>query len=115
MEVSKGLNLVVDTEQTVAFVGHIDCGKSTTVGLLKWLHEREGGTVMIDASNVRDLNIEWIRNIIAVVQLEPVLFSDTVEGKRRSGNPNIDGEQMIAVCKMANAHVFFEALTEEYV
>uniref|UniRef100_A0A915BW79 ABC transporter domain-containing protein n=1 Tax=Parascaris univalens TaxID=6257 RepID=A0A915BW79_PARUN len=56
-----------------------DCGKSTTVGLLKWLHEREGGTVMIDASNVRDLNIEWIRNIIAVVQLEPVLFSDTVE------------------------------------
>lgn len=86
------------------------CGKSTTVGLLTRLYEPEAGTVMIDANNVRDLNIEWLRNIIGVVQQEPVLFSDTVEGNLRLGNPNIDREQMIAVCKMANAHEFIEAL-----
>lgn len=52
------------------------------------------------------MNIEWLRNVIGVVQQEPVLFNDTVEENLRLGNPDADMEQLVEMCKMANAHEF---------
>ncbi|VDM80785.1 unnamed protein product, partial [Strongylus vulgaris] len=66
--VLNGLNLVIEPGQTVALVGHSGCGKSTSVGLLTRLYEPESGRVMLDGEDVRELNIEWLRNTIGIVQ-----------------------------------------------
>lgn len=86
------------------------CGKSTCVGLLTRLYEAESGKVLIDGMDVKDLNIEWLRNIIGVVQQEPILFNDTIEENLKVGNPNANEKQMIEACKMANAHDFIKKL-----
>ncbi|VDM25547.1 unnamed protein product [Toxocara canis] len=114
VKVLNGLNLVIEPGETVALVGHSGCGKSTTMGLLTRLYEPEIGTVTIDGNDVRDLNIEWLRNIIGVVQQEPAIFNDTIESNLRMGNPTIDRKMMVEICKMANAHEFIEALSEGY-
>ncbi|KIH57613.1 ABC transporter, ATP-binding protein [Ancylostoma duodenale] len=113
-QVLNGLNLVIEPGQTVALVGHSGCGKSTSVGLLTRLYEPEAGRVTLDGEDVRELNIEWLRNTVGIVQQEPCLFNDTVEGNLRMGNPHISMEQMVYVCKMANAHDFIVKLPKGY-
>ncbi|KAK6732073.1 hypothetical protein RB195_016443 [Necator americanus] len=114
VKVLNGLNLVVEAGQTVALVGHSGCGKSTSVGLLTRLYEPESGRVTLDGEDVRGLNIEWLRNAVGIVQQEPCLFNDTVAGNLRMGNPHISLEQMVYVCKMANAHDFIVKLPKGY-
>ncbi|WKX93307.1 hypothetical protein Q1695_010952 [Nippostrongylus brasiliensis] len=114
VKVLNGLNLVIEPGQTVALVGHSGCGKSTSVGLLTRLYEPEAGRVTLDGCNVRELNIEWLRNTVGIVQQEPCLFNDTIEGNLRMGNPHISMEQMVYVCKMANAHDFVMKLPKGY-
>uniref|UniRef100_A0A0N5BVD9 Transferred entry: 7.6.2.2 n=1 Tax=Strongyloides papillosus TaxID=174720 RepID=A0A0N5BVD9_STREA len=109
-----GIDFEVNPGETVALVGHSGCGKSTSVGLITRLYEPEEGSVTIDNVEVRDLNIDWLRNIVGIVQQEPILFSDTLAENLRMGNPNITHEQMIEVCKMANAHEFIENLPDKY-
>lgn len=62
------MSLVIEPGQTVALVGHSGCGKSTSVGLLTRLYEAEAGRVTLDGCDVRELNIEWLRNTIGIVQ-----------------------------------------------
>uniref|UniRef100_A0A1I7X6P2 Multidrug resistance protein 1 n=1 Tax=Heterorhabditis bacteriophora TaxID=37862 RepID=A0A1I7X6P2_HETBA len=114
IKVLNGLNLSVEAGQTVALVGHSGCGKSTSVGLLTRLYEAESGKVTLDDCDVRDLNLEWLRNTIGVVQQEPALFNDTIEENLRIGCPGISESDMIQVCKMANAHDFIMKLPKGY-
>nr|ARE67135.1 P-glycoprotein 13 [Haemonchus contortus] len=114
VKVLNGLNLVIEPGQTVALVGHSGCGKSTSVGLLTRLYEPESGRVTIDGEDVRELNIDWLRNAVGIVQQEPCLFNDTVAGNLRMGNPTMSLEQMVYVCKMANAHDFIGKLPNAY-
>ena len=105
-KVLNGLNLVIEPGQSVALVGHSGCGKSTSVGLLTRLYEPEAGNVMLDGNDVRELNIEWLRNVVGIVQQEPILFNDTIANNLKFGNPHATQEQLVHVCKMANAHDF---------
>ncbi|PIO77339.1 ABC transporter, ATP-binding protein [Teladorsagia circumcincta] len=114
VKVLDNMNLVVEPGQTVALVGHSGCGKSTSVGLLTRLYEPESGRVTLDGDDVRELNIEWLRNAVGIVQQEPCLFNDTVEGNLKIGNPHISMEQIVYVCKMANAHDFIMKLPKAY-
>lgn len=114
VKVLNGLDLVIEPGQTVAFVGHSGCGKSTSVGLLTRLYEAESGKVTIDGHDVRDMNIEWLRNVIGIVQQEPVLFNDTIVANLREGKPDADMDLLIKVCQMANAHDFITKLPQGY-
>nr|QNG62060.1 P-glycoprotein 12 [Parascaris univalens] len=114
VKVLDGLNLVIEPGQTVALVGHSGCGKSTSVGLLTRLYEVDSGSVTIDGHDVRDVSISWLRSVIGIVQQEPVLFNDSIEGNLRMGNPDADLELMHKVCRMANAHGFIIKLPEGY-
>ncbi|KHN87070.1 Multidrug resistance protein pgp-3 [Toxocara canis] len=114
VKVLDGLNLVIEPGETVALVGHSGCGKSTSVGLLTRLYESESGSVTIDGYDVCEVNIRWLRNVVGIVQQEPILFNDTIEGNLRMGNPDADLELMHKVCRMANAHGFITKLPEGY-
>ncbi|KAK0395277.1 hypothetical protein QR680_001199 [Steinernema hermaphroditum] len=113
-KVLNGLNLVIEPGQTVALVGHSGCGKSTSVGLLTRLYECEAGEVLLDGADVKSLNIQWLRNVVGIVQQEPILFNDTIEENLKFGFPECSRERMVEVCKMANAHDFIMKLPKGY-
>uniref|UniRef100_A0A0N5C7B7 Transferred entry: 7.6.2.2 n=1 Tax=Strongyloides papillosus TaxID=174720 RepID=A0A0N5C7B7_STREA len=113
-KVLNGINLVINPGETVAFVGHSGCGKSTSVGLLTRLYEAEEGTITIDGIDIKSINIECLRNIIGIVQQEPILFSTTLAENIKMGNPNITREEMIRICRMANATEFIDKLPDGY-
>uniref|UniRef100_A0A1I7US71 ABC transporter domain-containing protein n=3 Tax=Caenorhabditis tropicalis TaxID=1561998 RepID=A0A1I7US71_9PELO len=113
-KILNGLNLTIQPGTSVALVGHSGCGKSTSVGLLTRLYEPEAGNVTIDGTDVRELNIEYLRNVVGIVQQEPILFNDTIHNNLLLGNPNATREKMIEVCKMANAHDFIENMPKGY-
>ncbi|CAB3406640.1 unnamed protein product [Caenorhabditis bovis] len=113
-KILNGLNLEIEPGTSVALVGHSGCGKSTSVGLLTRLYEPEGGHVMIDGVDVRELNIDWLRNNVGIVQQEPILFNDTIHNNLLIGNPNATREDMIHACKMANAHDFIMKMPKDY-
>ncbi|KAJ1349957.1 hypothetical protein KIN20_005641 [Parelaphostrongylus tenuis] len=114
IKVLNGISFKIHAGETVAFVGHSGCGKSTAVGLITRLYEAESGTVKIGGYDVRDLNLEWLRNAVGIVQQEPTLFSGTIEENVRVGNPDITTSEIIEVCKAANAHEFITKLPMGY-
>ncbi|VDM52981.1 unnamed protein product [Angiostrongylus costaricensis] len=114
IKVLNGISLKIHAGETVAFVGHSGCGKSTAVGLITRLYEAESGTVKIGGYDVRDVNLEWLRNAVGIVQQEPTLFSGTIEENVKVGNPAITTSEIIEVCKVANAHEFITKLPKGY-
>uniref|UniRef100_A0A915BU20 ABC-type xenobiotic transporter n=1 Tax=Parascaris univalens TaxID=6257 RepID=A0A915BU20_PARUN len=114
VKILKGITFKAEPGQTVALVGHSGCGKSTVVGLLLRYYDQQSGTLTIDGVPVRDLNIQWLRNIVGVVSQEPVLFAATIEENLRMGNELLTEHEMIQACIMANAHEFITKLSRGY-
>jgi len=114
MPILKKFNLQVKRGQTVAFVGTSGSGKSTLVLLLERFYDPLGGSVKIDGIDVRDLNTEWLRSQIGIVQQEPALFKGTVMENIRSGRLEATDEEVIEAAKMANAHDFIMRFTDGY-
>nr|ALI16772.1 P-glycoprotein 11 [Dirofilaria immitis] len=108
------LSWIAKPGDTVALVGHSGCGKSTSISLLTRLYSCNSGAVLIDEINVRDINVHTLRNIIGVVEQEPLLFNGTIKENIRLGNPDLTDEEIIDACKTANAHDFINKLSEGY-
>ncbi|KAI3388569.1 hypothetical protein SNEBB_005665 [Seison nebaliae] len=109
-----GLNLSVKKGETVAFVGESGCGKSTIFQLIQRFYDTEKGGVVLDNTNIKDLDIEWVRENIGVVSQEPVLFATTIEDNVRYGRADISKERVIEACKAANIDTFIQQLPEKY-
>ncbi|KHJ81511.1 hypothetical protein OESDEN_18803 [Oesophagostomum dentatum] len=77
--VLKKISMSVKAGETVALVGSSGCGKSTIVGLLLRYYDVLGGEITIDGVPLPQINIEYLRNQIAVVSQEPILFNCTIE------------------------------------
>lgn len=77
-EILRGLNLDIPAGKTTALVGASGSGKSTIIGLLERWYSQSGGTITIDGIDIRNLDIQWLRQNIRLVQQEPVLFSGTI-------------------------------------
>ena len=73
-----GLNLEIEAGKKVAFVGESGCGKSTTVNLIERLYDPVEGQILIDGIDIKEFNIEYLRNLIGYVQQEPVLFNKSI-------------------------------------
>lgn len=71
-------NLVIPAGKTTALVGSSGSGKSTVVGLVERFYDPIGGEVLLDGHNIQGLNLRWLRQQVALVQQEPVLFSCTI-------------------------------------
>lgn len=117
-----GLNLHLPAGKTTALVGPSGCGKSTVVGLLERWYESKAGEILVDGQSILDLNTQWIRSNIRLVQQEPTLFTGTVFENVANGfvgdQHSLSEEQQMHLveqaCKDADAHNFIAGLPEGY-
>lgn len=110
-------NLTGKNGQTIALVGPSGCGKSTTIGMLQRWYDPVSGTVRLDDNNVKNYSLSNLRNHMALVGQEPVLFDMTIGENIRFGvdeSIEVTQEQVEAACKAANIHKFIVSLPDGY-
>eukprot|EP01071_Lankesteria_metandrocarpae_P010936 Lankesteria_metandrocarpae@DN5386_c0_g1_i1.p1 len=108
------LNLKIKAGETVAFVGSSGCGKSTTIQLIQRFYDVDDGAVLIDGADVRDYNLQWLRNQVAMVTQEPRLFDDTIAENIRYGRLDAAKEEVESAAKSANADKFIQDFPDKY-
>ncbi len=100
--------------ETIGIIGGTGSAKSTLVQLIPRLYEALDGSVMVGGRDVRDYNLESLRNSVAMVLQKNVLFSGTIRENLQWGNPGADDETIIRACKAAAAHDFILAFPKGY-
>ena len=114
VNVLQGLSVSVKPGQTLALVGPSGCGKSTVVSLIERFYNPVAGSLTLDGSDLRELNLRWLRSQIGIVSQEPVLFDTTAANNIRYGANfrEVSDEEVIAAAKAANIHNFLESLPQ---
>lgn len=109
-------NITVELEagKSFALVGPSGAGKSTFLNLIPRFYDVTQGAVKVDGFDVREVPKAALRQQIALVSQEPILFDDTVANNIRIGRQDATAEEVLAAAKMANAHEFIESLPEGY-
>lgn len=111
----KGLNIKIEPGMTVAFVGPSGSGKSTTIQLVQRFYDALSGSVSLDGTNIKDLNVRWLRQQIGVVSQEPVLFNMTIRQNLLMGTQDdVSEKDIVSACKEANCHTFISQLPQGY-
>lgn len=110
--VLKGLTAEIEAGQTVAFVGPSGGGKSTVVSMIERFYDPQSGSVFLDGTNLKDINVKYLRSMIGYVGQEPTLFATTIRGNIQYGNPDATDEQIEQAAKLANAHDFITSFTD---
>ena len=108
------VNLHIPSGATVGILGGTGSAKTTLIQLISRLYDVSAGCVKVGGVDVRDYDMEVLRNQVAVVLQKNVLFSGTVAENLRWGDPNASEEEMIRACKQAQAHDFIVAHPEGY-
>jgi ATP-binding cassette subfamily B protein len=112
--VLKNIDLEIEPGSTVAFVGATGAGKSTIVNLLGRFYEFQKGEIFIGDTNLRDIQLDYLRKNIAIVLQDVFLFSDTVHNNITLGDPAISREQVIEAAKTVGADEFIQKLPGGY-
>jgi len=112
--VLKNINLIIQPQSTVAFVGATGAGKSSIVNLLGRFYEFQKGEIFIGEIKIRDLELSYLRNNIAIVLQDVFLFSDTIHNNITLGNELITRSEVIAAAKAIGAHSFIKKLPGSY-
>ncbi|KAB0339976.1 hypothetical protein FD754_023504 [Muntiacus muntjak] len=111
VKILKGLNLRVESGQTVALVGNSGYGKSTVVQLVQRLYDPD---IIIDGQDIRTFNVKYLREIIGVVSQEPVLFATTIAENIRYGRGSVTMDEIKQAVKEANAYEFIMRLPQKF-
>jgi ATP-binding cassette subfamily B protein len=112
--VLENVNLVAEPGQTVALLGATGSGKSTLVHLIPRFYDVDGGRVLLDGVDVREVPLHRLRTHVGVALQEPVLFSGTIRDNIRYGRPEASEEEVVAAAKAAQAHDFITSFPEGY-
>ncbi len=113
-EVFKNLNLTIKPGENVGLVGESGAGKSSLTNLLLRYFESQKGEILIDGKNINNVTQDSLRENIAVIPQDTMLFHRTLMENIRYGNPDATEEQVIAACKKAHIHDFIMGLPEKY-
>ena len=97
---------------TVALVGSSGCGKSTCIQLLQRFYDAIDGHVLIDNVDIKELELNWLRSQLGVVNQEPILFGTSIIENIRYGKEDVSEDQIIYAAKSANAHDFIMQLPQ---
>ncbi len=108
------INVSVKSGQTVGIVGGTGSSKSSLVQLIPRLYDVTEGEVTVGGVNVKDYDLDVLRNSVAMVLQKNVLFSGTIKENLRWGNENATDEELIHACKLAQAHEFISSFPEGY-
>jgi ATP-binding cassette, subfamily B, bacterial len=108
------LNLTIPAGKRVAIVGRSGAGKSTVINLLLKLYDAKSGSIKLDGHNVSDVKRESLRQQMAVVFQDNLLFNMSMRENIRLGNPNASDDEVIAAAKGAEIHKFIEGLPDGY-
>lgn len=113
-EILSGVDLVIPGGTSVGLVGATGAGKTTLAHLIPRFYDVTGGSVSIDGVDVREIQLEQLRNEVAVVFQETFLFSASIEDNIRVGDPSASDEQVRSAARLARAHDFICQLPEAY-
>jgi len=108
------LNLKIHRGQTVALVGPSGCGKSTCIQLVQRFYDPQAGNLLFNGTNLKDLDINWLRSRIGVVGQEPILFATSIYENIRYGREDATREEIEAAAAAANAAIFIKKLPKGY-
>ena len=110
----KEVDLHIPSGATVGIIGGTGSSKSTLVQLIPRLYDVSEGTLKVGGINVKDYDLDVLRDNVAMVLQKNVLFSGTIKDNLRWGNKDATDEEMIHACRLACAHDFITAFPEGY-
>lgn len=108
------INLEIKSGETIGIIGGTGSSKSTFVNMISRLYDVDEGTVYVGGKDVREYDLETLRNQVSVVLQKNVLFSGTILENLRWGNAEATEEQCIEACKMACADDFIQSFPDKY-
>lgn len=106
------LNLHVKQGETIALVGESGAGKSTVLNLVIGFHLSEGGKVLLDGNDMREIDLRTYRKHLAVVPQTSILFSGSIRENITYGNENVTEEELNEVIRAANLTDLIESLPQ---
>ena len=110
----ENVNLHIHSGETIGIVGGTGSSKSTLVQLIPRLYDATEGVVKVGGHDVKEYDLEALRNSVAMVLQKNVLFSGTIRENLRWGNPDATDEELVAACRLAQAHEFIEGFPQGY-
>ena len=110
----KEVNLHIPSGATVGILGSTGSSKSTLVQLIPRLYDVSEGTLKVGGVDVKDYDLEVLRDNVAMVLQKNVLFSGTIKENLRWGNPNATDEELVEACKLACADDFIRSFPDKY-
>lgn len=112
--VLKDIDLKIASGETIGILGGTGSGKTSLVNLISRLYDVTDGAVLVGGRDVREYDMEALRNQVSVVLQKNVLFSGTIYENLRWGNPEATDEECKHACKLACADEFIERFTDKY-
>ncbi len=112
--VVRDFNVRVPGGTVVALVGRIGAGKTTVTDLVARFHDPTRGRILVNGVDLRDIQLQSYRSLLAIVQQDVFLFDGSVRDNIAYGRSDATDEEIIDAARRANAHEFVEKLPEEY-
>lgn len=113
-ECLKNINIKIKSGETIGIIGGTGAGKSSFVNLIPRLYDTTEGEVKVAGINVKDYDLESLRNEVAMVLQKNVLFSGTIKENLRWGKEDATDEEIERVCKLAQADEFIQGFPDKY-
>ena len=110
----EGVNLHIKSGQTIGILGGTGSSKSTLVNLIPRLYDTTEGAVYVGGVNVKDYDLDTLRNKVAMVLQKNVLFSGTIKDNLRWGKEDATDDEMVRVCRLACADDFIRTFPKGY-
>lgn len=110
----KNISLDIKSGQTVGIIGGTGSSKTTLIQLIPRLYDVTDGSVSIDGIDVRNYDLETLRDAVSVVLQKNILFTGTIADNIRWGNPNATLDEIIKVAKLAHADKFIQEFPDKY-
>ncbi len=110
----RNISFTAEGGKVTALVGHSGAGKSTIMNLIPRFYQPQKGEILINDQNVKNVSLNSLRNKIAIVSQDTVLFDDSVENNIRFAKSDATDEEIKKACKLAAAEDFIKNLPEQY-
>lgn len=114
IDILSGISFKAKPGSIVGIIGSTGCGKSSLINLIPRLYDVTGGEILVDGVNVKNYDLEALRELTGVVLQKNVLFTGTIKENIKWGKKDATDEEIIAACKAAQAHDFIMSQPNGY-